>query len=126
MKPVAPLAAALVLTFFAAAASGAAEYGAKPGDYESAASAYIESRLENAQGAVIRTMSEPYPVLVSLRGRDLACWAVDMRIKADLPGGGFDRFAPVTVLFYDGRPFATKDDVSRFTRIDDGVKVAGN
>lgn len=127
MKPFAPLAAALALSIsVAATAVSAADLGPQPANYESAATAYVESRLDNPRMAEIQTVSDPYAVTVSHRGRELACWAVDMRVKADRPGGGFNRFAAVTVLFYDGQPFATKDDVSGFSRLEDGVRVAGN
>lgn len=127
MNPFAPLAAALALSMsVVATTASAADIGPQPADFESAATAYIESRLDNPRMAEIRTVSEPYAVTVSHRGRELACWAVDMRVKADLPGGGFSRFAAVTVLFHDGQPFATRDDVARFSRLDDGVRVAGN
>ena len=127
MNTFAPLAAALALSLSALVTPAlAGDAGPQPANYESAATAYVESRLDNPRMAEIQTIGAPYAVLISHRGRELACWAVDMRVKADLPGGGFSRFAPVTVLFHDGQPFATRDDVSRFTRLEDGVRVAGN
>ncbi|MBY0421462.1 MAG: hypothetical protein K2Q06_04100 [Parvularculaceae bacterium] len=119
MKPFASMAAVFALSLSAIGAN-AADFGQQPANYQAAAEAYIAQRLSNPNLADIRIVSAPYQVSVD----DLPCWAVDARVKASSGGGGFDRFANVTVLFHEGAPFATKSDVSDFARLDGGDRVA--
>lgn len=125
MKPFASLAAAFALSLSALGGANAADLGSAPANYQAAAEAYIAQRLTNPTLADIRIVGTPYQVRVDIKGRDdLPCWAVDARVKAPSGGGGFDRFANVTVLFHDGAPFATKSDVEDFARLDGGDRVA--
>lgn len=124
MKPFFALAAALSVMSGAAFAAGLAPLS---GDYEASAKAYVESRMADPHMATIKFDGAPYEATVSLRGhQNMPCWALDMRVKASTHSGGFDRYAPVTVLFRDGAPFALKADVQGFARADNDERLAQN
>lgn len=120
------LAAAVALSAGLCVSSAiASDFGQAPANYEAAAEAYVSQRLTDPRSARFETASEPYQVLVDLKGReDLPCWAVDIRVQSRLHGGGFSRYAPLTVLFYKGEAVALKDDASRVARIETGERVA--
>jgi len=84
--------------------------------WESRAAAYIESRMDNARGARFAMDGTPYPVRVTTRsGSETLCWAVDMNVKSKLTRASYGR-ETMTVLFFDGMPFALASDVDNVTR----------
>lgn len=121
------LAAAVALSAGVCVTSAiASEFGPMPANYESEAEAYVSQRLTEPRAARIEMASEPYQVLVDLKGHEaLPCWAVDMRVQSRLYGGGFSRYAPMTVLFYKGQAVALKEDAGRVARAEAGERVAG-
>ena len=120
------LAAAIALSASVCTTSAiASDFGPAPANFESAAEAYVTKRLSDPFAAQMRAVSDPYQVLVDLVGHDdLPCWAVDMRVKARLPAGDMSRAVPVTVLFYNGKPIALKEDAQHFARLGSGDRVA--
>lgn len=120
------LVAAVALSASLCASSAiASDFQPLPAGYGAAAEAYVSERLTDPRSARFEMTREPYQVLVDLRGRqDIPCWAVDMRVQSRLPGGAFGGYVPLTVLFYDGTPFALKDDARRVSKIDSSARVA--
>lgn len=111
-------AAGLLFGVGAAVSAQTSGFGPMPVDYEQSASSYIEARLTNARGARIDVVSEPYQVYSSLSGYEgLACWAVDLRVKARLPSGSYGSYQRYTVLFLDGDAIALKGDARKVTRL---------
>lgn len=111
---IAGVAAAAVLS----AAVLAADFGRMPANYEAAAEAYISDRLVDPRSARFQFVSQPYQVYADIAGYEgLACWAVDVRVKSRLPGGGFGGYVPYTVLFLDGEAVALRQDVRRLVRL---------
>lgn len=95
----------------------AADFGMAPADYESEVESYFGERLEDPRSARIQYRGEPYQVFADLRGYEgLPCWAVDVRVKARLPGGGYGGYVPYTVIFLDGEAIALEDDLQRMVR----------
>ena len=95
----------------------AADFGHAPANYEAEVESYISDRLEDPRSARIQFRSEPYQVYADLRGYEgLPCWAVDVRVKARLPGGGYGGYVPYTVIFLDGEAIALEDDLQRMVR----------
>ena len=85
--------------------------------YEQAAEAYIETRLSNPRGARIQIVGQPYPVIAQGQGLSgVACLALDMRVKARLPSGGYGSTQTYTVLFQDGVAVALKSDLKTVVR----------
>ncbi len=121
------LAAAIALSVSVCVTSAiASDFGPAPANYESAAEAYVTKRLSDPFAAQMQAVSEPYQVLVDLKGHDgLPCWAVDMRVKARLPAGDMSRAVPVTVLFHSGKPIALREDTQHFARLESSDRVAG-
>lgn len=102
---------------FAVTAAVAADFGTMPANYESSAESYISDRLADPRSARFQFVGEPYQVYADLAGYEgVACWAVDVRVKARLPGGGQGGYVPYTVLFIDGRPVAFEQDVRRLVK----------
>lgn len=100
-----------------AASAFAADFGAAPSAYETAAQEYIAERLADPRAARFQFMSKPYQVFADLRGyQGLPCWAVDVRVKARLPGGGYGGYVPYTVLFLDGEAIALEGDTLRLVK----------
>ena len=101
-----------------AAGAVAADFGSAPSAYEIAAQDYISERLSNPRAARFQFTSEPYQVFADLRGyQGIPCWAVDVRVKARLPGGGYGGYIPYTVLFLDGEAIALEGDALRLVRV---------
>lgn len=113
-KMIAALAAVVAMT----TGAFAIDCGPSPANYEAAAEAYIASRLEDSRNLRLDFVGEPYQVVAEMTGRDgLACWAVDVRVKARQTNGASGRYVPYTVLFHSGAPVAFEDDVRRMTRV---------
>lgn len=107
--------------FAAAAALGAAaiaaDFGYAPAGYEAAAEEYVTDRLMDPRSPRFQFTSEPYQVFADIKGYEgLPCWAVDVRVKARLPNGGYGRYMSYTVLFLDGEAVALDEDVQRMVR----------
>jgi hypothetical protein len=95
----------------------AADFGPAPANYESDVEAYFATRMNDPNTARYDFVSEPYQVIADLRGYEgLPCWAVDVRVKSRLPGGGYGGYVPYTVLFLDGEAIALEDDVIRMVK----------
>ena len=112
---------ATMMGAFAALALGtgvlAFDFGPAPDDYQIAVESYFSERLSDPNSARFEFTSEPYQVFADLRGYEgLPCWAVDVRVKARMPGGGYGGYVPYTVLFLDGEAIALEDDVIRMVR----------
>ncbi len=106
---------AAALTF--ATGVAASSFGPAPADYQLAAEAYISDRLEDPRTARFHFVSEPYQVFADLKGYEgLPCWAVDVRVKARLPGARTGGYVPYTVLFLDGEPIAFEEDAQRLVK----------
>lgn len=89
-----------------------------PDDYPVRAADYIESRLDDARGAKVQVVSEPYRVIADIEGYEgLPGWGVDVRVKSRLPGGSYGGYVPYTVIFVDGEAVALDDDASELTRV---------
>jgi hypothetical protein len=98
--------------------STAGEIKPCPDDYPLRAADYVESRLDDARGAKVQVVSEPYRVIADIEGYEgLPGWGVDVRVKARLPGGSYGGFIPYTVIFVDGEAVALDDDASDLTRV---------
>lgn len=121
------LAAAVALTAsFCISSAIASDFGQMPSGYQAAAEAYLSERLTDQRSARFTFVGEPYQVYADIKGHDrLPCWAVDMRVKAKLPGGEMSRAVPLTVLFYEGQAVALTDDASRVARLESAERVAG-
>lgn len=97
--------------------STAGEIKPCPDNYPVLAADYIESRLDDARGAKVQVISEPYRVIADIKGYEgLPGWGVDVRVKSRLPSGGYG-VVPYTVIFVDGRAVALDDDASDLTRV---------
>ena len=95
----------------------ASDFGAVPASYEDAASDYISERLADPRSARYRFAGEPYQVFADVSGYEgLPCWAVDVRVKARLPGGGYGGYIPYTVLFLNGEAVALEEDALRLVK----------
>jgi hypothetical protein len=95
----------------------AADFGPMPANYEASAEAYISERMPDPRGARVQFVSEPYRVFADVSGYEgLACWAVDVRVKARLPNGTMGGYVPYTLLFLDGQPIAFEEDAARMVR----------
>lgn len=102
---------------FASLGAIAADFGGEPIGYEQAVEDYFGERLEDPRAARIQVTSAPYQVFADLRGYEgLPCWAVDVRVKARMPGGGFGGFVPYTVIFLDGEAIALEEDTIRMVK----------
>jgi hypothetical protein len=89
-----------------------------PDDYPVRAVDYIEARLDDARGAKVQVVSEPYRIIADIEGYEgLPGWGVDVRVKSRLPSGAFGGYVPYTVIFVDGRAVALDDDASGLTRV---------
>ena len=112
------LAAAAGLSAAMFGAALAQDFGPAPVDYEAAAKIYVTDRLTHPRTPRFQFTSEPYQVVADIKGYEgLPCWAVDVRVKARLPGGGYGGYAPYTVLFLNGEAIALKDDIRHMARI---------
>lgn len=101
-----------------AANSQAADAAAYPDDFEAQAATYVESRLEDARGARIQVVSEPYKVSAEIGDKEgIEGWGVDIKVRARLPDGQYGRYLPYTVLFMDGEAVALSEDVSDIVRL---------
>jgi hypothetical protein len=110
--------AAVAAAFFLAGAAHAGDFGPAPANYETAAQDYVSERLADPRSAQFQILGEPYQVFADLKGHErLACWAVDIRVRSRLPDGRIGGFVPQTVLFYEGRPVALRDDARRVARL---------
>ena len=104
------LAAAAVL----GASALAGDFGPRPADYQTAVEDYMEDRMADPRAARYQFTGAPYRVYADIKGhRGLACWAVDVRVKARMRNGGYGGYIPYTVLFLDGEPVALEDDARR-------------
>lgn len=111
-------AAAAALAILAFGAASAQDFGAAPAGYQLAAETYVTERLTHPRGPRFQFISEPYQVVADIDGREgLACWAVDVRVKARLPGGGYGGYVPYTVLFLNGEAVALEGDARRIARL---------
>lgn len=82
-----------------------------PENYEAQATSYIKDRLSNPRGSRVRVVGEPYEAEADFDGyEDEAVWAVDVRVRSKLPGGGSSGTARYTVIFVDGEPVALEED----------------
>lgn len=100
------------------AAAIAADFGSAPADYQAAAQDYVTDRLTDPRSARFQFQSEPYQVFADIKGYEgLPCWAVDVRVKARMPNGGYGRYVAYTVLFLDGEAIALEEDAQRMVRI---------
>lgn len=89
-----------------------------PDDYPVRAADYVESRLDDARGAKVQVVSQPYRVIADIEGYEgLPGWGVDVRVKSRLPGGSYGGYVPYTVIFVDGEAVALDDDASELTRV---------
>jgi hypothetical protein len=112
-KLLAGLAAAIAFT----ATVVAADFGPAPSNYQNAAESYIGERLSDPRNARVQFTGQPYKVYADVAGYEgLACWAIDVRVKARLPNGSYGGYVPYTVLFLNGRPIAFKEDARRLVR----------
>lgn len=95
----------------------AADFGPMPANYESAVQDYFAERLEDPRSARYQYRSDPYQVFADVKGYEgLPCWAVDVRVKARLPGGGYGGYVSYTVIFLDGEAIALEEDLARMVR----------
>jgi hypothetical protein len=95
----------------------AADFGPMPANYEVSAEAYISDRLEDPRSAQFQFTGEPYRVFADVAGYEgLACWAIDVRVKARLPNGTMGGYVPYTILFLEGQPIAFEEDAQRMVR----------
>lgn len=107
----------LAASFAFSASVAAADFGSVPADYEDAAESYISERLEDPRSARFEFSGEPYMVYADIAGYEgLPCWAVDVRVKARLPSGGFGSYQTYTVIFLEGEAIALEDDARRLAR----------
>lgn len=113
-------------TLFALAASAlalcatsmAGNIAACPDDYPAQATSYVESRLDDARGARVQIVSEPYRVQADIEDySDVEGWGVDIRVRSRLPGGEYSNYVSYTVLFVDGEPVALCEDTDGLTRV---------
>ena len=108
-------AAAGALLLFGAATAG--EIKPCPDNYPVLAADYVESRLDDARGAKVQVVSEPYRVIADISGYEgLPGWGVDVRVRSRLPSGGYG-VVPYTVIFVDGQAVALDDDTSDLSRV---------
>ncbi|MFZ5619276.1 MAG: hypothetical protein ACOZAA_18330 [Pseudomonadota bacterium] len=115
VKTLVSLAAGAGFLFAAAQAGDAA---GRPDDYSVQAASYVKDRLEDARGARIQIVSEPYQVEADINGHsDLVGWGVDVRVRSRLPGGDYGNYVPYTVVFVNGEPVALCVDTSDLTRV---------
>lgn len=110
--------AAAALTLAASAiAQDLAAFGESPAAYQEEVEAYFAERLEDPRSARFQYVGEPYPVFADVSGYEgLPCWAVDVRVKSRLPGGGFGGYVPYTVILFDGEAVALEEDAQRLVR----------
>ncbi len=95
----------------------ASDFGPSPVGYEAAVEDYFAERLSDPRAARFQFTSAPYQVFADLKGYEgLPCWAVDVRVKARMPGGGYGGYIPYTVLFLDGEAIALEEDAIRMVR----------
>lgn len=89
-----------------------------PDDYPVRAADYVESRLDDARGAKVQVVSQPYRVIADIEGYEgLPGWGVDVRVKSRMPSGALGGYVPYTVIFVDGEAVALDDDASALTRV---------
>lgn len=89
-----------------------------PEDYDVQAASYIETRMDDARGARVKVVSEPYRVAADVGGYSgLEGWGVDVKARSRLPDGQYGGYVDYTVIFVDGRPVAICEDASELTRI---------
>ena len=113
----AAIAAAFAAAMLAASAF-AGSFGPEPSNYETAAADYVSSRLINPRASKIRFVGGPYKAYADIGGyRDVAAWAVDVRVKSRLPSGGWSGYMAYTVIFVDGDPIAFEQDARRLSRL---------
>lgn len=103
---------------FLLGASSASEVKPCPDNYPALAADYVEARLDDARGAKVQIVSQPYRVIADIEGYEgLPGWGVDVRVKSRLPGGSFGGYIPYTVIFVDGEAVALDEDTSELTRV---------
>ena len=96
--------------------ANASEFGDAPEQYGEVVELYVKDRLHDPRAARVKIMSEPYKVYASIGAHnDMAVWAVDIRVRARMPDGGFGGYVPHTVLLMDGEPIAFREDVEEFS-----------
>ena len=118
MKLLIGLAAATSLAAAALFGANASDFGPAPANYEADAISYITSRLDDSRGARFDVDGAPYQVYADIAGyEDLPAWAVDVRVKARLPGGNYGGYLPYTVVFVDQEPVALDQDDIRLSRL---------
>ncbi|MEM9495240.1 MAG: hypothetical protein AAGA09_04500 [Pseudomonadota bacterium] len=89
-----------------------------PGACEDAIAIYMSERLTDPRAARYRMTSDPYRVLVNMRGdREVSAWAVDVRVKSRLPSGSWSGYQPYTVIFQNGQAVALESDLPDVVRI---------
>lgn len=88
-----------------------------PDDYRDQASAYVQSRLERADGARIQIVGEPYQVSAKVSGHAVEGWAVDVKVKARQASGAQGVYLPYSVIFVDGAPVALCEDARDLKRV---------
>ena len=112
------IAAAASLGAAGIVAAQSQDFGPAPSNYEDAAKIYVTDRLTHPRSPRFQFTSEPYPVVADIRGYEgLPCWAVDVRVKARLPGGGYGGYVPYTVIFLNGEAIALKEDIKQMARL---------
>lgn len=111
--------AAIVALFGLTGLSVSADnFGLEPVSYEADIQDYFGKRLVNSRGAKFRYNGAPYKVYMDMPGKEnIACWAVDVRVKSILQSGGYGNYLPYTVLIHQGEVVALKSDVRRVKRI---------
>ena len=110
------LATALACLFLSNTTAAAESFDLSPSACEEAVSDYIKSRLDNPRGATVRMSGEPYKVMVKQRTREVAAWAVDVRVKARLRSGSWSSPQHYTVIFKNGEAVALRGDLDNVSR----------
>lgn len=96
----------------------AGDFGAMPANYESAAQAYVSSRLADPHGARMKVVKGPYKAIAKFAGRgEQEVWAVDVRVRSRLPSGQVAGSAPYTIIFVNGRAVALKSDLRDLDKV---------
>ncbi len=112
------VAAAAGLSIAIVGAALSQDFGPAPADYRSSAEIYVTERLTHPRTPRFKFIGEPYQVVADIDGHEeLPCWAVDVRVKARMPGGGYGGYVPYTVLFLNGEAVALEGDVRHVARI---------
>ncbi len=110
------IATGLACAILSALPAAAEDFDLSPAACQDAVADYIASRLDNPRGAKVHMTSDPYKVMVRQRGRDVAAWAVDVRVKARLPSGSWSGQQRYTVIFKNGSAVALRGDLDGVTR----------